>query len=67
MRPGAHLRKPAFTRRLSSFVIRAAVVSSMSFAVAFGFVAGATSPAAHYDPYMFAIGVAALFGAACGG
>jgi len=39
----------------------------MSFAVAFGFVAGATSPAAHYDPYMFAIGVAALFGAACGG
>jgi hypothetical protein len=26
----------------------------------------ATSPAAHYDPYMFAIGVASLFGAACG-
>jgi PAS domain S-box-containing protein len=39
----------------------------MSFAVAFGFLAGATSPAAHYDPYMFAIGVASLFGAACGG
>ena len=38
----------------------------MSFAVAFGFLAGATSPAAHYDPYMFAIGVASLFGAACG-
>jgi PAS domain S-box-containing protein len=68
MRPGAHLRKPAiFTRSLSSFVIRSAIVLSMSFAVAFGFVAGATSPAAHYDPYMFAIGVAALFGAACGG
>ena len=38
----------------------------MSFAVAFGFLTGATSPAAHYDPYMFAIGVASLFGAACG-
>jgi PAS domain S-box-containing protein len=38
----------------------------MSFAVAFGFLAGATSPAAHYDPYMFAIGVASLFGASCG-
>jgi PAS domain S-box-containing protein len=67
MRPRAHLRKPAIvTRRLSTFVVRAAVVISMSFAVAFGFLAGATSPAAHYDPYMFAIGVASLFGAACG-
>ena len=67
MRPRAHLRKPAIvTRRLSTFVVRAAVVVSMSFAVAFGFLAGATSPAAHYDPYMFAIGVASLFGAACG-
>jgi signal transduction histidine kinase/DNA-binding response OmpR family regulator len=67
MRPRAHLRKPAIvTRRLSSFIVRAAIVTSMSFAVAFGFLAGATSPAAHYDPYMFAIGVASLFGAACG-
>jgi PAS domain S-box-containing protein len=67
MRPRAHLRKPAIvTRRLSSFVVRAAIVTFMSFAVAFGFLAGATSPAAHYDPYMFAIGVASLFGAACG-
>ena len=39
----------------------------MSFAVAFGFLSGATAPAAHYDPNSFAIGVAALFGAACGG
>jgi signal transduction histidine kinase/DNA-binding response OmpR family regulator len=68
MRPGEHLQKPAIlTRGLSSFVVRSAIVLSMSFAVAFGFVAGATSPAAHYDPYMFAIGAAALFGAACGG
>ena len=67
MRPRATLRKPAIlTRRLSSLVVRAVVITSMSFAVAFGFLAGATSPAAHYDPYMFAIGVAALFGAACG-
>jgi PAS domain S-box-containing protein len=67
MRPRAQLRRPAIvTRRLSSFVVRAAIVTFMSFAVAFGFLAGATSPAAHYDPYMFAIGVASLFGAACG-
>jgi PAS domain S-box-containing protein len=66
MRPRAHLQKPALARRLSSFIVRAAVVVSMSFAVAFGFMAGARSPAAHYDPYMFATGVAGLFGAACG-
>src|ERR1700728_4040636 len=67
MRPRATLRNPAiFTRRLFSLIVRAAVVASMSFAVAFGFLSGATSPAAHYDPYMFAIGVAALFGASCG-
>ena len=67
MRHRAHLRKPAIaTRRLSSFIVRAVIVTFMSFAVAFGFLAGATSPAAHYDPYMFAIGVASLFGAACG-
>ena len=67
MRPRATLRKPAIlSRRLYSLIVRAAVLTSMSFAVAFGFLAGATSPAAHYDPYMFAIGVASLFGAACG-
>jgi PAS domain S-box-containing protein len=67
MRPRATLRKPAIvTRRVSSLIIRAAIITIMAFAVAFGFLAGATSPAAHYDPYMFAIGVASLFGAACG-
>src|ERR1700726_988363 len=67
MRPRATLRKPAIlSRRLSSIVVRAVVITTMSFAVAFGFLAGATSPASHYDPYMFAIGVASLFGAACG-
>ncbi len=67
MRPRATLRKPAiFTRRLFNLVVRAAVITSMSFGVAFGFLSGATAPGAHYDPYLFAIGVAALFGAACG-
>ncbi len=67
MRPRATLRKPAILgRRLYSLVIRAVVITTMSFAVAFGFLSGATSPSAHYDPYMFAIGVSSLFGAACG-
>jgi hypothetical protein len=67
MRPRANLRRPAIVRRrLVSLTIRSAIITSMSFAVAFGFLAGATSPAAHYDPYMFAIGVASLFGASCG-
>ena len=68
MRRRATLGKPAIiTRRLFSLIVRSAVITSMSFAVAFGFLSGATSPQAHYDPYMFAIGVAALFGASCGG
>ena len=67
MRPHATLRKPAIlSRRLFSLIVRGVVITSMAFAVAFGFLAGATSPEAHYDPYMFAIGVAALFGASCG-
>ena len=68
MRPRATLGKPAIIgRRLLSLLVRSAAIISMSFAVAFGFLAGATSPMAHYDPYMFAIGVASLFGASCGG
>jgi PAS domain S-box-containing protein len=67
MGPRATLRKPAiFGRRLYSLIIRAIVITVMSFAVAFGFLSGATSPSANYDPYMFAIGVSSLFGAACG-
>jgi PAS domain S-box-containing protein len=67
MRPrptlGQHL---IFTRRVLLFIVRAAVLGSMSFAVGFGFLVGATSRAAHYDPHLFAIGVAWLFGGACG-
>jgi PAS domain S-box-containing protein len=67
MRPRATLRKPAIvTRRLLSLFVRAAAITSMSFGIAFGFLSGITGPAAHYDPNSFAIGVAALFGAACG-
>ncbi len=67
MRLWATLRRPAiFSRRLFSLIVRLVVITTMSFGVAFGFLAGATSPAAHYDPHTFAIGVASLFGAACG-
>ncbi|HEX3936226.1 MAG TPA: ATP-binding protein [Xanthobacteraceae bacterium] len=68
MRDRTNIRRPAIiTRRLLSILVRALAITSMAFAVAFGFLSGATSPAAHYDPKSFAIGVAALFGAACGG
>ncbi len=67
MRARGYLPTPAvFSRRLLSLAVRSAVIASMSFAVAFGFLSGATSPGAHYDPHTFAIGVSALFGAACG-
>ena len=52
--------------RVLVFVIRAFAILSMSFAAAFGFLAAMTSPTAHYDPHTFAVGAAALFGAACG-
>jgi PAS domain S-box-containing protein len=67
MRPRVTLLKPAIiSRRLLSLIIRAIVITTMSFGVAFGFLSGTTSPGAHYDPYLFAIGVAALFGGSCG-
>jgi PAS domain S-box-containing protein len=67
MRPRAILRRPVIlSRRLFSLVIRAIVITSMSFGAAFGFMSGAMAPGAHYDPHAFAIGVSALFGAACG-
>src|SRR5579883_932453 len=67
MRSRPMLRKPAIlTRRLFSLAIRGTVITTMAFGVAFGFLSGTTSSIAHYDPYAFAIGVAALFGASCG-
>ncbi len=67
MRSRATMRKPAIvSRRLLLLVVRAAAVTSMSFGVAFGFLSGASGNWAHYDPNSFAVGVSALFGAACG-
>lgn len=67
MRFSATFRKPAIlTRRIFSLVVRATVITTTSFGVAFGFLSGARAPGAHYDPNHFAIGVAALFGASCG-
>ncbi len=63
----AGLRKPAIiSRRCLAAVVRAAAITSMSFGIAFGFLSGTTASGVHYDPYSFAIGVAALFGASCG-
>src|SRR4051812_11998949 len=55
-----------FSRATFMVVIRAVAVLSMSFAAAFGFLAAMRSPATNYNPYLFAVGSAALFGAACG-
>ena len=56
----------SFVRWILLAVVRGAVIVTTSFATAFGFLAGIRSPAAGYDPHIFAIGVAGLFGAACG-
>jgi signal transduction histidine kinase/CheY-like chemotaxis protein len=56
-----------FSWRTLKVLARAAVIVAMSFATAFGFMAGARSPLAQYDPQLFAVGIAGLFGAACGG
>jgi PAS domain S-box-containing protein len=55
-----------FSRQALLFVLRATVILSVAFATAFGFLAGTRGPWANYDPYLFAVGTAALFGAACG-
>jgi PAS domain S-box-containing protein len=55
-----------FSRQALGFVLRAAVILSMSFAMAFGFLAGSSGPWVNYDPNLFAVGTSALFGAACG-
>jgi signal transduction histidine kinase/CheY-like chemotaxis protein len=49
-----------------SVVLRAVLIVTTSFAAAFGFLAAIQSPAAGYDPHLFSVGVAGLFGAACG-
>jgi PAS domain S-box-containing protein len=59
-------RRRISIRRIFELTIRACVIASMSFGVSFGFLSGSTSQAANYDPQNFAVGVSALFGAACG-
>ena len=67
MRQRATLKKPAiFTRRFLSLVVRCLAIASMSFGIAFGFLSGTLGQGDHYDPNSFAVGVSALFGAACG-
>jgi len=55
-----------FSRRTFWIVVQAVMILAVSFATAFGFLAGAGGPWAGYDPQTFAVGAAALFGAACG-
>ncbi|MPZ40331.1 MAG: response regulator [Rhizobiales bacterium] len=57
----------SLARRILTFVVRAVAIVTMSIAGAFSYIAAMRSATVHYDPEMFAIGVAALFGAACGG
>jgi len=66
MRSLTRLVRLLFSRQAWRLVLRAAVILSMSFAMAFGFLAGSRGPWSNYDPYLFAVGTAALFGAACG-
>jgi PAS domain S-box-containing protein len=66
MRSVIRLVRLLFSRQALMFALRAAVILCMSFAMAFGFLAGSRGPWANYDPYLFAVGTAALFGAACG-
>jgi signal transduction histidine kinase/DNA-binding response OmpR family regulator len=55
-----------YRHRVLALLVRAVVILSISFAAAFGFLAAITWPQSRYDPHIFAIGAAALFGAACG-
>jgi PAS domain S-box-containing protein len=60
------LVRKLFSRQTLLIGLRAAFVLMMSFATAFGFLAGSRGPWSGYDPYLYAIGTSALFGAACG-
>jgi signal transduction histidine kinase len=53
-------------RRWLLTLVRLTALLSMAFGTSFGFLAAISSPGANYDPYSFAIGASALFGAACG-
>src|SRR5262252_3034372 len=59
--------RAALNVRPVGLLVRAGAIVSMSFGAAFGFIAAIGGEAAQRDTHPFAIGVAALFGAACGG
>ena len=48
-----------FSRQALRLALRAAFIVMMSFAMAFGFLAGSRGPWSNYDPYLFAVGTAA--------
>ena len=58
-------RRPAVVRAVS-ILLRALALLAMSFAAGFGFLAAIKNPQLRYNPHTFAVGAAALFGAACG-
>jgi PAS domain S-box-containing protein len=64
MRSPLQLVRLLFSRQALMVVLRAAFVVIMAFSTAFGFLTGTRGSG--YDPYMFAVGAAGLFGAACG-
>lgn len=61
----ARLRRFARRHPRVNFVIRAIILFQVIFGGAYGFIAGARSDAAGYDPHAFAIGAAFLFAVAC--
>jgi PAS domain S-box-containing protein len=56
----------SLVRRTLMFAVRATVIAFMSIVGAFTYIAAIRNPAVNYDPHLFSIGIAALFGAACG-
>ena len=70
----------ALTRRLRSrlrhvsrryprlvLALRSATIFSAAFGGTYGFISGSLSPAAGYDPHVFAVGASFLFALACAG
>src|SRR5256885_16839402 len=63
---GARRVRNLLARRWLLTLVRLTALLSMACGTSFGFLAAISSPGANYDPYSFAIGASALFGAACG-
>src|SRR5262245_17317215 len=61
----AEHRRTALRRGARMLVLRTLLVGSTAFAVPLGFLSGIRASAGSYDPHLFAVGMSALFGAAC--